>query len=143
MVLQAISFKKQAEILHTRIITDMLTMSIVGPEKVSDLSRAVMQHFESLHGFLFNCRIDVVRVQERISFSELVRKYLNAGILGRRPKNLRPDLKLSIEEARERKAAGEEIPEWYIRTPQEEKIVERMKEEWKRRTSPEEPEEDQ
>ena len=132
MVLQAISFKQQAALLQTRVLLDMMTLPFAG-DRVQDMHRTAMQHFESLHGFLFNHRIDVARVEARFSFAEMVKKYLNAGMLGRRPKNLRPDLKLSIDEANTRKAAGEDIPEWYIRTPQEEEIVVRMKEEYKRR----------
>ncbi len=135
LTLQAISFERQAEYYKTKILADTAVLALIAPRDRPDMQEAIFKKFDALRGLLFNQQYDISRVEKRFEFAELVKAKLKAGEIGKTPK-LRPDLKLSQEEANTRKARGEEIPEWYIRTEEEEVVVLQMIEEWKNRTNP-------
>lgn len=129
-MLQGISFRQQAEYIKTKILADSHILALLAPRDRPELQEEIFNKFDALRGLLFNNKYDMSRAKARLDFEVLVKARLESGEIGPNPKNLRPDLKLSKEKAEARKAAGETIPEWYIRTDEEEAIVAKMKEEW-------------
>ena len=134
LTLQAISFERQAEYYKTKILSDTAILALMAPKDMPNMQESIFKKFDALRGLLFNQRFDVARAEKRVEFEEIAKKMLSEGKIGRNPK-LRPDLKITQEEANTRKAKGEEIPEWYIRTEEDEAIVIKMIEEWKNKNN--------
>jgi hypothetical protein len=138
-VLQAVSMEIQSDFLKTRLLSNVCLLPVLEQNSRKDLHRQTIQNFEVLYGLMFNNRVNEKRIEERFKFEEAVTDALRKGLIGKEPKNLRPDFKISVAEANIRKERGEKVPDWYIRTPEEERIVERMKEAWKNRQQQSEP----
>lgn len=113
-------------------MSDSAYASLLHPNAAKDLYRSVTNKFEIAHGLLFNFNTSLNKLEKRGHFEEIVSKLMAAGKIGRRPRNLSPDLKITKEKAEELRRDGKIVEEWFIRTPEEEEIVKKMKEEWKR-----------
>lgn len=132
MILQALSFEKQAQFLTTRAFIDVGFIPAISPSRWGELNSRIERQLELIYGFSFNQDISTDILESRAQFGEIVTRALEAGQLGPAPRNLRPDLKISMEEAKRRRLEGENIPDWYVRSEDEEKIVEKMIADWKR-----------
>lgn len=130
MTLQAVSFERQALYLLHRATADSAYANLLVPQAAKDLYRSVIQKFEIAHSLLFNYNISINKLEKREKFTELATKLIAEGRIGRRPKNLRPDLKISKDKAEELRRDGKVVEEWFIRTPEEEEIVIQMKKDW-------------
>lgn len=95
-----------------------------------------MNRFEIAQGLLFNYNISLNKLEKRTDFADIATKMLHAGQLGAKPTNLSPDLKITKDEAERLRRDGKVVEEWFIRTEEEEKIVEHMKEEWVKQHGP-------
>lgn len=134
MILQSISLEQQADFLKTQILATISSLAVLRTQDRPGIYKSAMDKFDVLKGLLFNRKYDVARLKRRLDFGQIVERAMEAGEIGPTPKNLPPDIKLSVEEADRRKAAGEDIPEWYIRTPEEEEIVKKMVADWEKTT---------
>jgi len=95
-----------------------------------------MNRFEIVHGLLFNYNISLNKLEKRNDFADIATNMLKSGQIGKRPKNLRPDLKITKDEADRLRRDGKVVEEWFIRTDEEELIVARMKDEWVKKYGP-------
>jgi hypothetical protein len=130
MTLQAVAFDRQAQYLLHRATADSAYASLLVPQAAKDLYKAVIQKFEIAHSLLFNYNISLNRLEKREQFTEVATRLLAEGKIGRRPKNLRPDLKISKDKAEQLRRDGKVVEEWFIRTDEEEEIVVQMKRDW-------------
>lgn len=130
MILQSVSYDRQATYLLSRLVADSAYASLLKPSHAKDLYRSVINKFEVAHGLLFNHNISLNKLEKREQFADIVARLVAEGSLGRAPKKLRPDLKISLADAEELRRDGKVVEEWFIRTPEEEEIVTQMKAEW-------------
>lgn len=130
MILQSVSYDRQATYLLSRLVADSAYASLLKPSHAKDLYRSVINKFEVAHGLLFNHNISLNKLEKREQFADIVARLVAEGSLGRAPKKLRPDLKISLADAEELRRDGKVVEEWFIRTPEEEEIVLQMKAEW-------------
>ena len=119
-----------------RLIAESTFSAILRPSAAKDLYKSVMQRFEIAHGLLFNKNVSLNRLVSRERFAEIARKALASGQIGKRPTNLRPDLKITKEQAEELRRDGKTVEEWFIRTPEEEIIVAKMRADWEAEHGP-------
>jgi len=130
MILQSVSYDRQATYLLSRLVADSAYATLLKPSHAKDLYRSVINKFEVAHGLLFNHNISLNKLEKREQFADIVTRMMAEGRLGPKPKNLRPDLKLSKADAEALRRDGNIVEEWFIRTPEEEEIVIQMKAEW-------------
>lgn len=129
-MLQALAADRQAQYLLHKLISESSFASLLKPEAAKDLYRSVTNRFEMTHGLLFNNSVTLKTVEDREKFSDLVDRMRKAGVIGPRPVNLSPDLKITREEAEELRRDGKTVEEWFIRTDEEEEEVKKMIEDW-------------